>query len=407
MSGAPSFRVTLALRVAWRDLVHGWRAAACLIAAAAIALAPVLLLFGLNYGFVNGLIDQLRKDPRTRELRPIGQYELTAAWFAERAADPRIGFILPRTRYLASSARIRPAEGAGVAEAELIPTAPGDPLAPPGAAVEGLGEAYVSASVAAKMELAPGDGARLIVTRQVGGRREREEASLTIVGVVDRGLHQRDSIFISPDLLEAVERWREGAAVPALGWEGEARDAARISYAGFRMFARDVRDVPALQAELVAASIDARTEADAIRRALAIESGLTWLFVVILALSSGGVLLTLGFQLAAAISEKSSEFATLRMLGMLRYEVALVPMAQGAMIAAAGAALASIVVLAAQPAVNARLGAIAGFDGPVSLLGPAHAAIAIAAMAAAGALTGVVAGRRAADLEPAEGLRRD
>ncbi|WP_157982178.1 hypothetical protein [Oceanicella sp. SM1341] len=396
-------RLGLFAALACRDLAHGWLSTACLALGAMIAMAPLLLLFGLNHGFVSGLIAQLREDPRTRELTPVGQYTLDAAWFERLQADPRTGFLLPRTRYLASSAVLRAATAEGVAEVELVPTAAGDPLLPPALAVTTPGEAVLSASAAAALGLAPGDAVSFVFTRRVGSARESFRHEARVLHVLDRGLAQRDTALIHPRLLDAVERWREGGPPPDLA---AAPEPGR-SWASFRLFARDVRDVPALRDALVSQGMDVRTEAADIARALAIETGLGWVFSVILVLTTAGVMLTLGFQLAAATAEKSGELSLLRMLGAAGAELQLFPMVQGALLAGAGALAAGLAVLAAQGQVNARLAGIAGFDGPMSLLTPGHVAAATALALLGGAVSGAVAGRHAARLEPSEGLRRD
>jgi putative ABC transport system permease protein len=394
--------------LAWRDLLHNPLSTLCLALSAAIALAPVLLLFGLNYGFVHGLIAELREDPRTRELRPAGQYAFDADWFATLRADPRVGFVLPRTRYLASTTRLR-SDAPGVHDAELIPTAPGDPLTPPGTVLAGPGDVALSASLAAAASLETGDPLTLIFSRRGAEGAERARLEARVIAVLERGAYQRDAVFADPALVDAAERWREGEAVPAFGaeWAQGSAPGPRASHASFRLFARDVRDVPPLRDAMIAMGVDVRTEEAAISRALAIEAGLGWVFAVILALSGIGVLLTLGFQLAAATAEKAAELSVLRLLGMTGAALAAIPMIQGALIGMAAAAIAAFAVLISQPIVNERLSGLAGFDGPLSRLSLAHAAAAVAAMGFAGAVSGAAAGRRAARLEPAEGLRHD
>jgi len=391
--------------IAWRDLVHNPLSTICLVLGAAIALSPVLLLFGLNYGFVNRLIEQLREDPRTRELRPVGQYELSIDWFAERSLDPRVGFVLPRTRYLASTTQLRSPNARGIHDAELIPTAVGDPLIPKDISISGIDKIAVSASTAANTSVSNGDELTLMFSRRTAEGRQSVRLKATVVTVLDRSAYQRDAVFALPELVDHAERWREGEAVPSMGkrWAEGTDPKPRTSYASFRMFAKDVRDVPSLRDAMIDMSIDVRTEEAAISRALAIEKGLGWVFIVILALSASGVLLTLGFQLAASIAEKASELAILRMMGMESVQLMAIPVIQGSIVGAAGASVAALAVLISQPVINDRLAGIAGLDGPLSELLVEHALVAILAMAFAGALAGGVAGRQAAS----EGLRRD
>ena len=44
----------------------------------AAALGPLLILYGLKFGVISGLLDVLRKDPRNREIIFRGNYSLEA-----------------------------------------------------------------------------------------------------------------------------------------------------------------------------------------------------------------------------------------------------------------------------------------------------------------------------------------
>lgn len=398
------FRLPTLVGLAARDLAHGWRSTSCLVLGVAIALAPLLLLYGLNFGFVSGLIAQLRQDPRTRELRPVGQYEFDAAWFEALQADERVGFLLPRTRYLASSATLRAEDFPGVLEVELIPTRAGDPLLPEGGAPQTPRHVVLSASTAATSSVGAGDEIVLQIFRLVGEKRESVRSRFTVAGVLGRGLLERDAVFVSPAFVEAAERWIEGEG---WGWPDDVASGDRSSYASFRLFARDVRDVPSLRDDLVEQGIDVRTRAESIANALAIEKGLGWVFLVVTVLASTGFLLTLGLHLAASVIDKAKELSILRLLGLRSYEISLLPMLQGSMIAAGGASVAGLAVMASQSLVNDRLAGLAGFSGDLSQLQWSHVLVGIAASCLAGALAAAVAGVQASHLEPAEGLRRE
>ena len=395
------------VRVALSDLAHGWRSTLCLVAGVAVALAPLLLLYGLNFGFVTGLIEQLRADPRTREIRPVGQYELDAAWFEALQSREDVAFLLPRTRYLASQTVVRGDGRAGPVDAELVPSGAGDPLVATGRPPESVSEVVLTRSLAQAVAREPGDAVELQIIRRVGEERQSVRHEVTVVGVVPRALFERDAVLAAPGLLDAVERWREGQAVPLLGWPGVEAAAERRSFASFRMYARDVRDVPALRDLLVADGLDVRTRGESIDTALAIERGLGWVFLIVAALASAGFLLTMGLHLAAMIVEKARELSVMRVLGMTGGELSAIPTLQGAVIAGSGALAAGLAVKLAQAPINHRLDGLAGFTGDLSRLQWDHVLVALIVSVAAGALAGSVAGWRAARLEPTEGLRRD
>ena len=67
--------------LAFRDYIHEWRMSSCFILALASVLAPMLLLFGLKFGIVTGMMDRLVEDPRNREIRPVGANRFDYDWF--------------------------------------------------------------------------------------------------------------------------------------------------------------------------------------------------------------------------------------------------------------------------------------------------------------------------------------
>ncbi|AGT07930.1 FtsX-like permease family protein [Paracoccus aminophilus] len=401
--------VTLPL-LALRDLWHGWRSSLCLMLAVAVALLPILLLGGLGLGVVDNLVTRLRSDPRILEIRLARDLQIAPEWFETTAADPRVGFVLPRARYLASSVRMRGPDAREMLEPRLLPTAKGDPLLAGLPVPEGLHQTVLTERLAIAAGANPGDELTLTALRQVGEKRESANLKVTVLAVLPRDLLQSDDIFVDRALETAVERWREGYAVPELGWDGAREgqtDAAHRSYASFRLYARDIRDVPGLRDALMHQGFDVSTRAEEIETALAVESGIGWVFSLVTVFSVLGFVLTLGLHLAAGVMEKARELSLLRLLGLQAGAVALLPSLQGAMIAGAGATLAGLAAWLVQPLVNARLAGLGGLEGPMMALAPYHLFWAFALAVAAGALAGCAAGWRAGRMQIAEGLRHD
>ncbi|WP_112313091.1 FtsX-like permease family protein [Pseudogemmobacter bohemicus] len=396
--------------LALRDLLHGWPSTLCLVVAVAVALVPVLLLGGLSQGVVENTLSRLRSDPRILELKLANDQQIPQDWFDRLALDGRVGFLLPRARYLAASVRLRGEESRGIAEPRLIPTAPGDPLLAALPVPAGLSETVLTERIAQELEVGAGTEVEVIIQRQVGESREAARHKLKVLAVLPRDLMQSDDIFVDRAFETAVERWREGYAVPELGWEavpGRGLDAPARTFASFRLYARDIRDVPGLRDGLMAEGFDVTTRAEEIEAALALEAGIGWVFSVIGSFTVLGFALTLGLHLAAAAMEKAREISLLRLMGFGTGSVAALPSLQGAMIALAGAVLAAGGVLAAQPFVNHALAGIGGLQGEIMALTPLLAALAVLIACGAGMLSGCVAGWRIARMQIAEGLRHD
>ncbi len=404
-------RGRIILRTAALDLRHGWQTTVCLTVAVLVALLPLLVLYGLKSGVVTNLIDELNGDPRVREIRLSSNQSLPVEWFKDLAADDRVGFLLPRARYLAASARLRGPESRRMLDSRIVPTGPGDPYLGDLAVPEGPGQAVLTERAALESGVKTGGIISVVLGRIVDGRQEGKRLDMEVIGVIPRDVLQTDDIFVASDIERMVERWREGFAVPELGWESAREDrpsdANENQFASFRLFAASIRDVTGLRDRLLRDGLDVETRSSEIERTLAIESGLSWVFLSITALSAAGFLLTLGLHLAASVVEKARELSLLRLLGMKGREISLIPSVQGVMIAFAGSAVAGVAALMAQPMMNASLAGLAGLRGDVSRLTPGNVALAVLAASAVGAAAGIFAGSRAAALEPTKGLRRD
>jgi putative ABC transport system permease protein len=409
MSVLPRFR--LIVPIALRDLRHGWQSTACLTVAVAVALVPLLLLYGLKLGVVSNLIDTLREDPRIRELRLVREQPLSQDWFDQMAERPDVGFLLPRARYLAASVRLRSTGARRPLDSRMVPTAENDPFLVGLPVPSGFGTVILTERAAIELEAESGSTVTFEVLRQAEEQREIQRIPVTVIGIIPRRLLQTDDVFISPELESAVERWREGYSVPELDWVGQrgddVTDAEGRTFASFRLFASDVRSVPQLRDTLLANGLDVETRSIEIEQTLAIEAGLGWVFLTVSVLSACGFFLTLGLHLVAAVVEKSRELSVLRLLGLSSLEMSLMPSLQGLLISASGASVACLFAWLAQPVLNTSLEGLAGLSGEVSRLGRGDLALATFAAGIAGAIAGSVAGLRAAALEPTRGLRSD
>lgn len=390
-------------QLALRDLWHGWQSSLCLVIATTAAMTPILILFGLYFGVVANLISSLTDDPRVREITLIDEATLTEDFFVRLRADPDVAFVQPRTSFLGAGVTLR--SDRSIQETNLLPTGDGDPLLGGQPIPSTLSEIAISGQVAIALDVAVGDSIEMRFGRNQDGQRQRHP--LTVVTIIPSRLLQANTGFVSVPLLASVEDWRQGQAVPTLGWDGEAPTGARTSYAGYRAYAKDVRSVPGLVARLRADGSDVKSNSIDVEKTLLLEDALGLVFLIVTVLVSLGYALTLSLHLAASVVEKARELSILRLLGMSSTEIAALPSLQGAAIAGVGACLAGLGAILAEPLINQRLDGLAGLEGRIFELGTNHLIFAVVITAAIGLLSGIVAGHSAARLEPSEGLRHD
>jgi len=395
-------------RLAGHDFRHEWRMSLCSVLGVAVVLAPLLVLFGLKFGIVSGMLERLANDPRNLELRPIGQGRFTDDFFAQLGQEPGVGFLLPTSRYLAAPLGLRndAERGAAPLEVAMLPTAPGDPLLGERArAITDDRTIIVSASVADRLGVTAGDRLTGLVGRRVADVREQVVLELLVGDILPAALHGRDVAFVTLPLLLATEAYREGIAVPAFGWSGTARGDVERTYASFRLYAASLDDVLPLRARLLALNIEADTKAGEIAWIEELDRGLTTLFAIILVLGVTGYFMSMAVSLWASVVRKQRDLSVLQLHGYTSRLVAFFPVVQALIAAACGAAVAIAIYLVVEPMVNALFAEQLADRTVQARLLPAHYALALAASLVCAAIAASAAGLRAARIEPAEGLR--
>jgi putative ABC transport system permease protein len=392
-------RWPLAARLAVADLLAEPIMAACSALGIAAVLAPLLVLAGLRDGVVAGLRDALLQDPRTREIVSAAHRDIPAATLARLAARPDVVFLVPRTRSLSASMLVARADSPDeLLRVELIPTAPGDPLVPPLAASGG--SVVSSAAAAARLRLAPGDRLLGRVPRLRAGVREGLDLPLVLSAVAAPAATARVALFVPLPLALLVEDYQDGMR------DGrEAPGTERASFAGFRLYARRLEDVPRLDADLHEAGFDVVSRAGDVARLMRVDRSLTLIFIAVAALGAIGYLVSLGAGLTANVERKRRGLALLRFTGLGTASLALFPVVQAALLSLAGAGLALGSAFAMAALVNHGFAGVLGLDRPLCVISAPLAAGAAAVTLAGACAVALWAALVTARLEPWEGVR--
>lgn len=394
-------RLAAALAVA--DARHDARLSLATIVGIAAILAPLIVLAGLKAGLVSAIRDGLTESPRAREVVNIANRSFDAAFFDAMRARPDVAFVVPRTRTLAASGGFaREAASVSPVRAELLATAPGDPLLAGLPVPEGRA-AVLSDALAQRLGAGVGETVRLRIDRTIGGERQTLGVTLRVAAVAPPAAFGREAAFLPLPLLLLVEDFQDGTSGPGLP-EFDPPPAAGRAFAGFRLYARTIEDVVAVDRALRGLGIDVATRAEDVAALLALDRSLGALFAAIAALGGAGYLIALAVGLYANVERKRRELALLRLMGLSARGLLLFPALQALIFALAGTALAATVALALQGFVNSLDLAVA--EGrAVSAIGLGDLALAAAATSIGGLLAAAVAARRAAAISPGEGLR--
>ncbi len=393
------------LRLATRDYFHEWQMSGCFVLALASVLGPMLVLFGLKFGIVGGMIDQLIEDPRNREIMPVSSGKFTSKWMDQMRSRNDVEFIVPRTRSIAATMEVKSANNPSIISTEVIPSDSGDPLlADIGATPSGMEGVVLSRKAADKLKVGPGDRLDGSVVRRFNDQRERAHIALKVVAVASPQAFAREAMFASVALAEALEDYRDGHAVPALGWEGNAGANAR-TYPGFRLYATSIYDVIDLHNGLLDLGIDVRTRAADIQLVQRMDRNLTMVYWAIAIIGLVGFSLSLGASLWANVERKSKQLSVLRLVGFRTGDIMWFPMIQALYTAIFGWGLAASIFQAASIAINDMLASQMEVGQHVCKLQPEHYLIALGLTVGSSVLAAALAGLRSARIEPSEGLR--
>ncbi len=393
------------LTLSFRDYSHEWRMSGCFILALASVLAPMMILFGLKFGIVSSMLNDLIEDPHNREIRAVGSGRFDDAWFDRYRARKDVAFVIPKTRALAATIQLKSQTAGRIFSTELLASGAGDPLLRNAAGKpQGFNQVILSSSIASKLEVKPGDQIDGSLARQFRGKRERVHLQLQVVDVLPDHVISRKVAFVSLELLLATESFKDGREVAALGWAGDADGRAR-EYPAFRMYARSIYDVIPLAQEMEQEGISLKANTEQINSVQVINQNLTIIFWIIASVGAVGFSFSLGASLWANVDRKQKELSILRLVGFQGGKIILFPVLQSLYTGVLGWLLAVLIYLTAEQSINQILAPNLNIDRVICYLLPQHFFYALALTVSVAAAAAVLGGIRAARIEPSDGLR--
>lgn len=392
--------------LALRDFIHEWKMSVCLFMGLAAVLAPILVLFGVKFGVINTLKSRLQEDPTALEIRCVGSGKFGQEWFAAIAEREDVSFLIPRTRAIAATMRIVPETSGGriAILTDLIPSRAGDPLlrdSPP----HGLHEIVLSLPAAEKMEVSKGDKVLGIVNRILEGRSEILKIQLDVRDVLP--LHRLDweAALVSLELLLAIEDFRDGYAVPALGFVKNNFPPIPRYHAGFRLYARSINDVGNLRDFLSNQNVEVRTKAAEIEMIQSLERNLSTVFWIIAVIGVIGYLLSLGVSILANVERKTKELCVLRLVGFSTVNIVSFPVLHACFVALLGSGMAIIIYCIVQSVLNNLFAGRVETGEFICLLAPRHYTASLCLTVAFSVLASAAGGYKAAKINPVRGFQ--
>ncbi|CAM2921110.1 putative ABC transport system permease protein [Pseudomonas gessardii] len=391
-------RISLVASLAWQDYRNDGWLSACAVLALVAVIAPLLVLFGLKFGLVGSLTERLENDPATREIIPLGGGRLSRAFVEHLGQRSDVAFAIPRTRQIAATAQV------GALSLEMLPTAPGDPLLGGLPIPVGLDQVVLSHTAAEKLAARPGDWLKTRFARQVAGRVEAQDARLQVLAVLPLEAFARDGLFAGLSLLEAAEDYRDGRAVPALGWDGDAVGVSEQRvYPAFRLYARSLTDVEPLRVYFAGQNLLVSTQALSIAQVQSLSRNLSIVFWIIAGLALAGAFAAIFAGALAAVARKRRELSVLRLLGFSTGALLLFVVMQALYSAGFAAVLSAGLYGLAEAGLNQLFVQVPGEY--ASHLLARHYALALVAVLGVSAVAAACGGWRVARIQASEGIR--
>jgi len=386
----------LLLRLAMQDLWHDRSVSFCIISSLIAVIAPLLLMFGLRYGVVSQLQQDLARDPRNLEIRMVSSGHYSAEWIAALRQKSEVGFAIGQTRSLNTQADLLKDMSHFIENAEVIPTVQGDPLL----GTLQLGsedEVILSAEAARRLAVSAGETIRLRVMRQLEDRREWGERPTYF---------NRPALFVHEPLLLALESFRDGYRIPMLGIStGQPLTDKPPIFARARLYANSIDQVAALDLWLKQQRIETVSRLADIENIKSINRVLSLIFNVIAGTALIGCVASLIGAFLANVDRKRKHIAVLRLLGFTSPAVGLYIILQGVILTLLAYGGGLLLYLSGSALFNRTLASSQSTEQMICRITPLHSLLALLLALTVAILVAIIGARRAIAIQPAESLR--
>ncbi|TDN50551.1 putative ABC transport system permease protein [Buttiauxella sp. JUb87] len=398
-------RARLLGRLALQDLWHDRIISFCIVSSLVAVIAPLLLLFGLRFGIVNQLQEDLAHDPRNLEIRMLSSGSYDQNWITRLQQRPDVGFAIGQTRSLNTLVDLQTDSTHFIENAEVIPTGAGDPLLGT-LELHQESEVVITQEAARKLSASMGDSLTMRVGRLLDERREWGRKSVTVVGILPATYFNRAAIFIHPSLLLALEHFRDGFAVTEFGVaSGTQLNGKPPLYARARLYARDIDQVASLERDLRARRIETTSRLADIENVKSINRVLGIIFNTIASTALIGCIASLIGSFIANVDRKRKHIAVLRLLGFTRPAVGAYVITQGCLLSLIAYLGGFAIYLLASQVFNHALAGNHATGQMICKITPLHSLVALLLTIVVAILVAGIGAYRAINIEPAQSLR--
>ena len=395
----------LLLKLSIQDLWHDRTVSFCITSSLIAVIAPLLLLFGLKFGIVSQLQDELARDPRNLEIKMLSSGSYTEEWIKQLREKGEVGFAIGQTRSLNTLADLIKDSSHFIENAEVIPTAKGDPLLGD-LRLKSNNEAILTTEAARQLEVTKGDIIHLRVMRQLNEHREWGDKRLTVVGVLPPTYFNRSAIFVPESLLLSLEHFRDGHVSQELGIEtGTNIENKQNLFSKARLYASNIDVVAELDDWLKKQHIETISRLAEIKNIKNINRVLGIIFNTIAITALIGCISSLIGSFLANVDRKRKNIAVLRLLGFTGPSIGLFVIIQGLIITAIAYLGGYSLYFIGSETFNQTLASNQSTENLVCKITLAHSVIAFVISQIIATAVASIGAYRAIAIQPAESLR--
>lgn len=178
-------------------------------------------------------------------------------------------------------------------------------------------------------------------------------------------------------------------------------------YRGFRLYARSIYDVAALNQFFRAQGIEVVTQEGPIQQVAEMDRALTRLFLLVAVVGVTGAIAAMAASLIASVERKRAEIGMMRLLGFSRTAIFIFPIAQAAVVAFFATAFAVASFLALSEVINRVFAADLPLGERLCYLPANHLAWTFAITIAIAIASALLASQRATRIDPADAIRQE
>ncbi len=403
-----SFHFFLSAKLAWKDLKNEPILSLCSILSIVSVLAPLIVIAGLRVGVLTSIKQTLLEDPHVREIVNVSNRSFSFNDLKNISDRKDVSFLIPRTRTLAASLFIeKDQKNSNGRQLMLIPTANKDPLLQINSSkslfIHYNDEIVLSASAAIYLHIHKGDKVIAYLNRFFQNTKQQIKFTLTVVAIAPQSATEKNAAFVSLPLAVAVEMYQDGIQE----WPQKLNDfqiPKNMIYAGFRLYADQLTDVPVIDKDLRHKNIDIVSRAGDVNGLLSLNYRLSLLFILIASLGGGGLCISLGAGLWANTERKHKSLALLRFNGFSAFDLICFPIIQSFILTSCGIMISFIGAIGAGLLVNHLFKDILPQNHVLILLDHWLIITTIGLTWAGSFIVSLLSGNRASRIQPWEGI---